>query len=86
MILTPTYHVFDMYKVHQNAQQLSVEFESSQYSFQDDSVPQINVSSSRTMKTGFIFRCVIWIPIPALYQLRITRNGKVKCKRGNSDG
>ena len=32
MILTPTYHVFDMYKVHQNAQQLSVEFESSQYS------------------------------------------------------
>jgi alpha-N-arabinofuranosidase len=47
MILTPTYHVFDMYKVHQNAQQLSVEFESSQYSFQDDSVPQINVSSSK---------------------------------------
>ena len=47
MELTPTYHVFDMYKVHQNGQLLPVEAENSLYSYLDDSIPQISVSSSK---------------------------------------
>lgn len=46
MIVTPTYHVFDMYKVHQDAQLLSLEFTSSLYSYGDESIPQISASAS----------------------------------------
>jgi alpha-N-arabinofuranosidase len=46
MVVTPTYYVFDMYKVHQNAQLLPLEFSSSQYSYGDESVPQVSASAS----------------------------------------
>lgn len=47
MILTPTYHVFDMYKVHHDAKLLPVEFESPDYTFGNTSVPALNVSASQ---------------------------------------
>lgn len=47
MILTPTYHVFDMYKVHQDAELLSVNFENVDYLYNGEKIPQINVSSSQ---------------------------------------
>ncbi|SFQ04323.1 alpha-N-arabinofuranosidase [Caldicoprobacter faecalis] len=46
MIVTPTYHVFDMYKVHQDAQLLSLEFTSSLYSYGDEGIPQVSASAS----------------------------------------
>ncbi len=46
MLLTPTYHVFDMYKVHHDASLLSVEFESPDYTFENNSIPQLSVSAS----------------------------------------
>jgi len=46
MMLTPTYHVFDMYKVHHDADLLSMDFESPEYSFNGESIPQLSVSSS----------------------------------------
>jgi alpha-N-arabinofuranosidase len=46
MVLTPTYHVFNMYKVHQNAMLLDCEFESPEYQFGDEKIPQLSVSSS----------------------------------------
>jgi alpha-N-arabinofuranosidase len=46
MVLTPTYYVFDMYKVHQDAELLATEFESPAYSLGGESIPQISVSSS----------------------------------------
>jgi alpha-N-arabinofuranosidase len=46
MLLTPTYHVFDMYKVHQDARMLPVEFENVPYSLGDESIPQLSVSAS----------------------------------------
>lgn len=46
MLLTPTYHVFDMYKVHQDAQLLSVDFENTYYTYDGEEIPEINVSSS----------------------------------------
>lgn len=46
MILTPTYHVFDMYKVHQDAELLSMDFESPEYTYNGEKVPQLSASSS----------------------------------------
>jgi alpha-L-arabinofuranosidase len=47
MILTPTYHVFDMYKVHQDARMLPVKFTSPDYVMGDQSLPALNVSASQ---------------------------------------
>jgi len=47
MILTPTYHVFEMYKVHHDATLLPVELQCGDYQFGDARVPAINVSASK---------------------------------------
>ncbi|MGM0878064.1 MAG: alpha-N-arabinofuranosidase [Bacillota bacterium] len=47
MILTPTYHVFDMYKVHQDAICLSVDSPSGGYESNGVTLPSINVSASK---------------------------------------
>ncbi|RUT46473.1 alpha-N-arabinofuranosidase [Paenibacillus anaericanus] len=46
MLLTPTYHVFDMYKVHQDAELLDVAFESPLYTYGAQSIPQLSISAS----------------------------------------
>jgi len=53
MILTPTYHVFDMYKVHQDAILLPADLECGEYEFEDDEIPALDVSASRD-KSGKI--------------------------------
>ncbi|MBM7603834.1 alpha-N-arabinofuranosidase [Metabacillus crassostreae] len=47
MILTPTYHVFDMYKVHQDATLLSVDATVGTYKYNDQEVEQVSVSASK---------------------------------------
>ena len=47
MILTPTYHVFEMYTVHHDAKLLPSEIQSGDYRFGPDKLPQVNVSASR---------------------------------------
>ncbi|MFC5449866.1 alpha-N-arabinofuranosidase [Paenibacillus aestuarii] len=47
MIVTPTYHVFDMYKVHQDAARLPVEFSSDTYEHNGEHIPQVSISASR---------------------------------------
>lgn len=47
MLLTPTYHVFDMYQVHMDAQRLELNYESPAYSFGDETIPQLSLSASR---------------------------------------
>ena len=46
MLLTPTYHVFDMYKVHQDAKYLPVKFTSPDYVVGDSKLPALNASAS----------------------------------------
>jgi len=53
MILTPTYHVFDMYKVHQDATLLPVDLQCGGYRFEGEEIPGLNVSASRD-KSGAI--------------------------------
>jgi alpha-N-arabinofuranosidase len=47
MLLTPTYHVFDMFKVHKDAQLLPVSLSSPDYISGDNKVPAVNASASK---------------------------------------
>jgi alpha-N-arabinofuranosidase len=47
MVLTPTYHVFEMYKVHQDATLLSTDVECASYVHGDESIPVLSASASR---------------------------------------
>lgn len=46
MLLTPTYHVFNMYKVHQGANLLQLDINSPEYIYNGESIPQVNASAS----------------------------------------
>ena len=47
MILTPTYHVFDMFKGHQDATLLPVHVEDTGYTYDGETIPALTVSASR---------------------------------------
>src|SRR6202012_2060272 len=47
MLLTPTYHIFDMYKVHQDAKYLPIKLASPDYVSGTDKIPAVNASASR---------------------------------------
>ncbi len=47
MVLTPTYHVFDLFKVHQNAKLIPSKIETTDYTFGDKKVPAVNCSASQ---------------------------------------
>jgi alpha-N-arabinofuranosidase len=47
MLLTPTYHIFDMYKVHQDAKYLPIQINSPDYVVDGKKLPAVNVSASR---------------------------------------
>ncbi len=53
MILTPTYHVFEMYKVHHDATLLPIELQCRTYQFGSEQIPALNVSASKD-KSGRI--------------------------------
>ena len=46
MVLTPTYYVFKMFKVHQNAKILPLDLKSEDYTYDGESIPAINASAS----------------------------------------
>lgn len=48
MLLTPTYHVFNMFKVHQDAELLSLELDVPDYKYGDEGIPAISASASIT--------------------------------------
>lgn len=47
MILTPTYHVFEMYKEHQDAQKISLDLDVSSLKSGEVEFPQVNASASK---------------------------------------
>ena len=46
MILTPTYHVFDLYKVHQDADLIDLHLQSEDYEMGGESIPAVSASAS----------------------------------------
>ena len=53
MLLTPTYHVFDLYQVHQGAEYLPLQFTSPEYTFGNEKIPALNASASKD-QTGAV--------------------------------
>jgi alpha-L-arabinofuranosidase len=47
MVLTPTYHLFRMYRVHQGATMIPADLKTPEYKLGDASIPSLNVSASR---------------------------------------
>jgi alpha-N-arabinofuranosidase len=47
MIVTPTYHVFDLYAVHQDATWLPTDLHAADYQFGAEKIPSVSVSVSR---------------------------------------
>jgi alpha-N-arabinofuranosidase len=48
LILTPTYHVFDLYQIHHEAQLLPNRLQTPDYAVGDDAFPALSVSSSKS--------------------------------------
>ncbi len=47
MILTPTYHVFDLYSVHQDATLLPMTLDAGPYEFEGQGIPAVSAAASR---------------------------------------
>lgn len=47
MLVTPTYHIFDMYKVHHDALLIPLDLSYPDYNFEDLSLPAVSASASR---------------------------------------
>ena len=47
MLLTPTYHVFDLYQAHQDAELLPLTFASPDYVLNGEKIPALNASATR---------------------------------------
>ncbi|HEY2727619.1 MAG TPA: alpha-L-arabinofuranosidase C-terminal domain-containing protein, partial [Parafilimonas sp.] len=47
MLLTPTYYVFDLYKYHQNATLIPLQFTSPGYTYGNESIAAVNASASK---------------------------------------
>lgn len=47
MILTPTYHVMEMYNVHQDATYLPMDFSTTEYSVENEKLPAVSASASK---------------------------------------
>jgi alpha-N-arabinofuranosidase len=53
MILTPTYHVMEMYNVHQDATFIPINLKSSDYTMGAETLPAVSVSASKD-KAGLV--------------------------------
>ena len=58
MLLTPTYHVFEMYKVHQDATLIPIDFTPPVYTLGGASIPALHASASRD-KAGRLHLSVV---------------------------
>lgn len=53
MVLTPTYYVFDMFKVHQNATMIPLKLNTPEYALDGQQIPAVNASASKD-STGVV--------------------------------
>jgi len=73
MILTPTYHVFDLYKVHHDSKMLPVKFTSPDYVFENQTLPALNASASQD-STGAVHLTIVNIDPNKNVNISITLN------------
>ena len=75
MILTPTYHVFDLYKVHQDATLLPLTLDPGTYAFEDQSIPALSASASKD-STGTIHLTLVNLDPNQERTIRTTLRGQ----------
>lgn len=74
MILTPTYHVLNMYKVHQNAQLIPITFDSPKYELNGENLPAISASASKN-KNGEVHISLVNIDLNEEQSVTIDLSG-----------
>jgi alpha-N-arabinofuranosidase len=76
MILTPTYHVMEMYNVHQDALQLPLELTTEKYVFGIDSIDAVNASASRD-KNGLMHVSLVNVDAAKSHNIKIKLDGVI---------
>ncbi|WP_235985728.1 alpha-N-arabinofuranosidase [Mucilaginibacter segetis] len=74
MLLTPTYYIFDMYKVHQDAKYLNIKVTSPDYVVGGKRIPAVNASASQD-STGKIHISLVNLDMHNPVTIRIVLNG-----------
>ncbi len=74
MLLTPTYHVFDLYKKHQDAKWLPLQINSPDYTVDGQKLPALNVSASQD-STGAVHISLVNLDPKNSISIRTALNG-----------
>ena len=74
MLLTPTYHVFDLYKVHQDAKWLPMQINGPDYTVDGQKIPALNVSASQD-STGVVHISLVNLDPKNNISIRTALNG-----------
>ena len=74
MLLTPTYHIFDMYQVHHDAKYLPLKINTPDYTLGNEKLPAINVSASQD-STGAIHISLVNIDPSKNIPVSVSMNG-----------
>jgi alpha-N-arabinofuranosidase len=59
MLRTPTYWVFEMFKVHQGGTFLPVELQSPDYAFGSEKIPMVSASATRAADSSAVFLSLV---------------------------
>ena len=76
MLLTPTYHVLEMYNVHQDALSLPIEMKAKNYTFGQETLPALSVSASRD-KAGKVHISMVNIDLNHPQEISLSLRGLV---------
>ncbi|MBQ4901861.1 alpha-N-arabinofuranosidase [Paenibacillus sp. Marseille-P2973] len=79
MILTPTYHVFDMYKVHQDAELLELSLDGGSYKMGDEEIPAVTATASRDAQ-GAIHISFCNLQADSANQVKLDLRGLASCE------
>jgi len=79
IVLTPTYHVMEMYSIHQNARLLPITLKTDDYQFGDQKLPAVSASASKD-SSGFIHLSITNINSEKLENISIKIEGE-NCKK-----
>ncbi len=74
LILTPTYHVMEMYNVHQDATLIPTQIKSEDYSFGNEKLPAVSVSASKD-KNGITHITLVNIDAAKEQTITLSQNG-----------
>ncbi|WP_341227820.1 alpha-L-arabinofuranosidase C-terminal domain-containing protein [uncultured Arcticibacterium sp.] len=75
IILTPTYHVMEMYKIHQDAVQIPVYLKTEDYVFGDKKLPAISASASKDA-SGKVHVSVVNIDMNKSHKISLDMRGE----------